>query len=217
MTTSREKDPFGPSPEQQRQRQIFVTTFSMLAKLMYIDGKTSREEARILDTIMDHELELTAERKRFAIEVIRLARDDGQTFEDHARRFQELFGTKPEMYSWIVDILTRLASADGSIDDSEDRLLKSAAEVFKLPEESVSHLRRQHQPLASATDFATLGVQHDTTAEEIDARYQQLREQYDVSRLRDQNVPDELIALAEKRLEEFEAAYKRVQASAQRA
>ncbi|MCB0359411.1 MAG: TerB family tellurite resistance protein, partial [Bdellovibrionales bacterium] len=82
MTTSREKDPFGPSPEQQRQRQIFVTTFSMLAKLMYIDGKTSREEARILDTIMDHELELTAERKRFAIEVIRLARDDGQTFED---------------------------------------------------------------------------------------------------------------------------------------
>ena len=56
------------SSDENRQTLFFLATFSMLGKLSKADGRVSSEEIRVVEQLMDRNLKLSAEARKFAIE-----------------------------------------------------------------------------------------------------------------------------------------------------
>jgi len=123
-----------PIPLSKREELFFVSTFSLLAKLSKADGRLSRSEIDKVGLFMSRSLRLNFEQKKIAIAVFRKAKESSNTFENSAYSFYKLYKKNPIMLENIILLMLSLAYADGDFSTEEEKLIKSAAKVFKLTE-----------------------------------------------------------------------------------
>lgn len=126
------------------QATFIVCTFSMLGKIAEADGEVSPDEIRRIGEFVDRELKLDAKTRALALRVFEEALESPLELRDYAERFQSAFPDRVQRQEQMIDILTAVSAADGTLSPEEDRLIRSAALLIGLTEPGYLRIREKH-------------------------------------------------------------------------
>jgi DnaJ like chaperone protein len=199
-----------PNPHEQAQAAFFLSTFSMLAKMARADGRVTESEIALTRSFMRNELQLDPQAEQLAINVFRAAKESPTPFEEFARQFYSLFHREAQMLHAMVDMLVRLAMADGQLHPEERRLLEHAAETFGIDLRSFENIVGT-QSSDFSRHYATLGLQSEATFAEVKSAYRKKVTEYHPDKVIAKGLPDEFIHLAETRFREIQEAYEAIE------
>jgi DnaJ like chaperone protein len=188
---------------------FFVATFSMLAKVAQADGRISPEEIHAVEHFMAHELNLAPESKRFAVEIFETAIHSPMEFEDFAGQFYHQFQNQPRLLDLMIDLLLRLSVADGTLTESEEKLINSAARIFHFTEEKYHELKSRYAPDFEKY-YAILGTNSRASDDEIKRQYRKLVKEYHPDKIASKGLPEEFTKLANDKFREIQDAYDAV-------
>jgi DnaJ like chaperone protein len=197
------------SYHEESQMTFFVATFSMLAKVASADGRISPEEIHALEDFMAHELNLTPESKRFAVEIFETALNSPMAFEDFAHQFYNQFHNQPRFLDLMMDMLLRLSVADGTMSESEEKLIRSAARIFNFSEKKYTELKSRYAPDFEKY-YAILGTTSRASDDEIKRQYRKLVKEYHPDKIASKGLPEEFTKFANDKFREIQEAYDRV-------
>lgn len=186
---------------------FFVSVFSMLAKMAKADGKVSKAEIESVEAFMANQLGLDSQGRTFAINIFRSALGSPEPFESFARQFYYRFQYDPELLDMMVDMLLRVAYADGEMTQMEEELAYTAARIFGISSSSFDFMKSRYARL-SRRSYSVLGVEDGASDAEIKSRYRKLVHEFHPDKLASKGVPDEFAKYARERFEEIQAAYE---------
>ncbi len=202
------KTPFGVA---EAQAVFFVSVFSMLAKLAKADGAVSQGEVAVIENFIVNTLQLDAERRAFAINAFRVAKNSPEPFEAFAFQYYQLFAGKTELLELMVDLLLSVAMVDGQMNQVEESMIRQAVYIFHLPDSRYQQLKARYLPKESTTDYyAVLGCKAGDKLELIKKAYRQLVMEYHPDRLANKGVSEEFRKFSEKKFREIQDAYEKV-------
>ena len=195
------------SEEERRQGIFFLATFSMLGKLSKADGQVTQDEIELVEQIMQQQLQLDPQAREFAIRVFTEAKKSDVPFERYARQFHEEFEDFPDVLSSLVDLLLRLAHADGVLHAEEVRLIEQAVSIFGIEEEYQQLKARYTNGNDLVRSFEILGAEPDESLAEVKKKYRRLAMEYHPDRVQARGVAPELASAAEERFKEIQQAF----------
>ena len=195
------------SAEENRQTLFFLATFSMLGKLSKADGKVSVEEIRVVEQLMDRNLNLSSDARKFAIDIFNEAKNSEDQFRDYAIQFYEEFSDSKEALFQMVDLLLTLANADGVMHPAEEKLIAEAVVIFGL-DQQYSQLKA---PYSNSDELEKslkiLGAAENESFSEIKKKYRRLAMKHHPDKVQAQGVSPELVAVSEARFKEIQHAF----------
>jgi DnaJ like chaperone protein len=198
-----------PSMLEETQLAFFVGTFSMLAKLAKADGRVRKEEIDTIESFALNDLGLTPSSREIAFNIFRAALDSPASFEDFAMQFYGHFRNQPQMIEMMVDILLRVAVADGSMDLAEETLILSAARIFRFDQNRLNQLKSRY--IASSDKFYDiLGCSRQDTDETVKRHYRHLVQTYHPDKIAGKGLPEEFTQLAQDKFREIQEAYEAI-------
>lgn len=201
----------GPSmtSEETSQLVFFTACFSMLGKLARADGAPSEKEIASIRRFMEADLQLNPQSRKAAEGIFRMAQANPQPFEDFARQFYQHFHDRPELLEMMADILVRVAAADGVIQESEDRLIRLAANLFHFSEDILAQIKSRHVPQTNPS-YQVLGCSPSDTDETIKSRYRKLARDFHPDTIASKGLPEEFVVFAHEKFREIQEAYEAI-------
>jgi DnaJ like chaperone protein len=197
------------SSVEQHQLTFFVAAFSMLAKLARADGQVTREEVDSIENFMESDLRLDARGRNAAVNIFRTALNAPGTFEDFARQFYGEFHNQPQMLEVMIDILLRVAVADGSISAKEEELIQSAVNIFHFSSVRYKQLKSQYVHTADKA-YAVLGCSPDDDDDQVKRCYRQRVREYHPDKIAAKGLPDEFTRFAQDKFREIQEAWEQI-------
>jgi DnaJ like chaperone protein len=191
------------------QLAFFVSTFSMLAKLVKIDGQVSNEEIDAVEFFASQDLKLSVQDKEIAFNVFRAALNSPAEFEDFAVQFYQHFQQKPQMIEMMVDILLRVSVADGDLNTHEERLIKRAVDIFHFGDQNYFQLKSRYVVIKNQA-YQILGCTPDDTDEQVKKQYRALVHSYHPDKIASKGLPEEFIQLAHDKFRQIQTAYDEI-------
>jgi DnaJ like chaperone protein len=202
------REPF--TPLEDAQMLFFVATFSMLGKLARVDGRVTPEESATLEAFMSRDLRLSPESRRVAIDIFQTAKASPEPFEAYAGQFAKAFRHQPQILEFMLDLLLRLAAADGAVNPAEERMIRAAAGFFGMDAETYRRLAERFG--GSGPDpYAVLGCTPSDSNEAIKKRYRQLVKEFHPDRIASKGLPEEFTHFAGEKFREIQQAYEAVE------
>ncbi|MDC7238767.1 MAG: co-chaperone DjlA [Spirochaetales bacterium] len=123
---------------------FFRSVFSMLGKLAVADGSISEQEKQTIYNFMRTDLRLDPVSQQSAMEIFNAAIRSGESFESYAREFYQSFRGNAQFTELVLDILLRVASADGNIHQEEEKLIQQAVGIFGYSQTSYDRLKSRY-------------------------------------------------------------------------
>ncbi len=197
------------NPEQKAQLTFFVATFSMLAKLVKADKNISREEISTIETFMVHDLHLDFQSRQVASRIFQTALESNETFESLASQFYGQFRSNPQLLELLIDILIRVAAADGNITRNEEELILQAVRIFGFTADYYRVIKQRYSK-AHDTAYAILGCSSDDSNETIKKKYKQLVFEHHPDTIASKGLPEEFVEYANKKFSEIQQAYETI-------
>lgn len=211
------------------QASYFISVFSMLAKMARADGVVTQHEIDLIQRFMRHEFDLDADAERAAVEIFRAAKDSPVGFAEFAQQFHEIFNNDPEVLHSMLDLLTRVAMADGQLHPGEQQLLAEAAGIFGIDAQHAQFIFAQHgatggrrahgrsgatppPPPATKAPYDVLGIEPGASDAEVKSRYRKLVTEFHPDKIIAKGLPDEFVKFAEQRFREIQEAYESIRA-----
>jgi DnaJ like chaperone protein len=194
---------------EETQLAFFVGTFSMLAKLVKADGQVRQEEIETIESFAHNDLGLDPPSWEVAFNIFRAAMDSPASFEDFALQFYGHFRHQPQMIEMMIDILLRVAVADGYMHLAEETLILSAARILHFDQTRLNQLKSKYVA-SSEKYYHVLGCERQDTDEIIKRRYRYLVQTYHPDKIAGKGLPDEFTQLAQDKFREIQEAYEMV-------
>lgn len=195
------------SANERNQFTVFIAVFSMLAKLTKADGPISQAEIRTIENFMHNDLNLDPQSKRTATTIFNTALDSPESFESFALQFYEHFRHQPQILEFMIDVLLRVSVSDAGLSQGEERLVRSAAGVFRLSEAVYDKIRSRYVSDAEKY-YSALGVGPEDPEDQIKKRYRLLVREYHPDVIVSKGLPDEFTKLAAEKFREIQEAYE---------
>jgi DnaJ like chaperone protein len=155
------------SQGEEAQLTFFVAAFSMIAKLAKADGRVSEEEIVAVENFMVYDLNLDPASRKLATNIFHAAIESQDNFNDFAAQFYSLFRTQYQMLDLMIDILLRVSVADGTLSQSEEKLILSAVRIFNFSDEKYNKLKsktlRNIMPSLNATATIQMSILRNST------------------------------------------------------
>ena len=211
------------------QATYFISVFSMLAKMARADGVVTQQEIDLVRAAMRGEMQLDDRSEKAAIKIFQAAKESPIGFEAFAQQFADTFSDDPEVVHSMLDLLTRLAMADGELHPGERRLLERAVGIFRLDPRRAQHIFAQHgamgaksrggagsgarpsrAPAARKASYDVLGVDADASDTQIRSSYRKLVSEFHPDKIIAKGLPDEFVKFAETRFREIQEAYEEI-------
>jgi len=199
------------SNDEQGQLTFFVAAFSMLAKMARADGHVSQAEIATIERFMTQELRLTPQSRNVAVNIFQTALNSPARFEDYAAQFYNQFRFQPQILEFMLDILLRVASADGTLSPAEEAMLKSAARQFGFGEARFQTFRSRYGDDIEK-DYAVLGCQRSDSMDTIKSAYRQRVHEFHPDKITAKGLPEEFTRFAEEKFREIQEAWEKVKA-----
>jgi len=197
------------SPIEHHQLTFFVAAFSMLAKLAQADGRVTQEEIDSIESFMEKDLRLNAESRNAAANIFRTALNAPGTFTDFARQFYEQFRNQPQMLELMVDILLRVAVADGSLAQGEESLILSAVNIFNFSNDRYEQMKSQYIRTADRA-YSVLGCSPEDADDQVKRCYRQRVQEYHPDKIAAKGLPDEFTRFAQDKFREIQEAWEQI-------
>jgi len=197
------------SPNEESQFAFYIGAFSMLAKLSKADGRVSQEEVTSIEQFMLYDLKLNSESQGVAMNIFQAALNSPGTFQDFAAQFYSRFRLQPQLLDVMIDILLRVSMADGTLAESEERMILSAKILFNISDSQYTAIESRYIQ-DDDKFYAILGVTPKDTSEAIKTKYRSLVKEYHPDMIASKGLPEEFTQLAEEKFREIQEAYDAV-------
>jgi DnaJ like chaperone protein len=194
---------------EESQLAFFVSTFSMLAKLVKADGQVSQKELDVVEKFAAHDIGLSGEHRRVALNLFSAALESPASFEDFAVQFSQRFSGQSQLIEMMIDILLRVSVADGRLTTSEEALILSAVRIFGLNEGRYTQIKSRYVDSADKA-YQILGCRKEDSNEQIKKQYRTLVHSYHPDKVLSKGLPDEFVELAHDKFREIQAAYEQI-------
>jgi len=189
-----------------RQIGFTIGVIALGAKMARVDGEVSEVERAAFRDFFEVPPGEEANVERF----FDLARRDAGGFETYARQVAALFPDAPEILENVIEGLFSIAQADGRIDAAEADYLAKVANIFGLPSSRFERARAAALGAVECEPCVVLGIDPLATDEQIrEAWLRQVRANHP-DRLMAQGLPEEAIAMANRKLALINDAYDRL-------
>jgi DnaJ like chaperone protein len=106
-------------------------------------------------------------------------------------------------------MLLRLSVADGTMSESEEKLIRSAARIFNFSEKKYTELKSRYAPDFEKY-YAILGTTSRASDDEIKRQYRKLVKEYHPDKIASKGLPEEFTKFANDKFREIQEAYDRV-------
>lgn len=197
----------GLSVGESTQLTFYVAAFSMLAKLVQVDGQAKQEEINSVEQFMIRDLNLDPYGQRITKNIFFTALRSPQRFEDFAYQFYSQFHAQPQFLELMIDILFRVAAADGNLNPGEENLIHAAVRIFQFNEKDYQKIRQKYTGVVDKS-YAILGCDKGDPDEVIKSRYRKLVSDYHPDKIASKGLPDEFIKFANAKFQEIQTAYE---------
>ncbi len=213
----------------QAQMTFFVATFSMLGKMANADGHISETERSIVRFFMSQDLRLSAQDQDFAMRIFDTAAVSNESFDKFAEQFYQSFYGDPQMIEMMMDILVRVAMADGVLSDQENQFIAKAAMCMRYPAGNVEYLKTkygyqqksQQSGYSSGTSgrndagslaaaYSVLGCSSSDSDEDIKAKYKKLIKEFHPDVIASKGLPEEFMKFATEKFDQIQKAYEAI-------
>jgi len=202
----------GFSSLESRQGLYFAATFSMLGKLAKADGMVTPHEIEVIERVMRNNLRLSADARKFAIDIFNVAKDSDERFEDFAGQFYAEFGSSPEMLASLIELLLLLAYADGDLHDAEEIMILDAVRIFGL-QDQYRQLKSRFSGIPGdiGTYYEILGAKKGDELQSVKKKYRKLAMEYHPDRVQAKGMPPEFAQASEDKFKEIQHAFDMVE------
>ncbi len=191
------------------QLTFFVAAFSMLAKLVKADGHIEKEEIVTIERFMVEDLNLDPESRGYARNIFQTALHSHETFEQFAAQFYQQFQYKPQFLELLIDILLRVAVADGGLNENEERIIYSAVRIFNFSEAKYQTFRSKYVSDVEKY-YAVLGCSSKDSDDRIIQQYRNLAQDYHPDKIVSKGLPEEFVKFATDKFREIQHAYETI-------
>jgi DnaJ like chaperone protein len=189
-----------------RQIGFTIGVIALGAKMARVDGQVSEVERAAFRDFFEVPPGEEANVERF----FDLAKRDAGGFETYARQVAALFPDAPEILENVIEGLFSIAQADGRIDAAEAEYLAQVARIFGLPSSRFERAKAAALGVVECEPCVVLGIDPLATDEQIrEAWLRQVRANHP-DRLMAQGLPEEAIAVANRKLALINDAYDRL-------
>ncbi len=198
-----------PSGQQRAQITFFVGAFSMLAKLVQADGRVTTSEISSIENIMASDLHLDPVSRNTAMRIFNSALNSSDSFGTFARQFYDEFRSQPQILELMLDILVRVAAADGDFSQKEEALILEAAGIFMFDKSRYQRIKERYVKDDSRY-YAVLGVDRNSSNEDIKKAYRKLVSEYHPDKIAAKGLPEEFSKFAADKFREIQEAYENI-------
>jgi len=188
---------------------FFVASFSMLGKMAFADGRVSSEETRLVDQFARAQMRLDDNTRAFAMQIFQKAAASSSTFEEFATQFRDSFSSQPQMLRVMLEMLLRVAMADGTMHPHEGKILLLAVQIFGVSSEEYARMKEQHCP-DTDKHYAVLGCKPNAPMEEVKKKHRQLVRDFHPDTIFSKGLPEEFNEFAKSKFREIQEAYESI-------
>ncbi len=198
-----------PQTEFDKQFLFYVTLTSLVAKMAKADGIITRDEIRVFDDFLKKELRLSVEERKIVAQIFNQAKHSPEDPMNFARQFRQLIGHQPEVLHTMIQLLFKIALADGQYHPEEEKFIRQVAQIFGLSSFEFEQIRALFVQVNHKA-YQILGVHPQANIAEIKSAYKKLVNQYHPDRLMAKGVPEDFIQLANEKMIEINNAYEQI-------
>lgn len=200
---------------------FFKSVFSMLGKLSIADGSISEQEKQTIYNFMRTDLRLDPISQQSAMEIFNAAIRSGESFETYAREFYQSFQGNAQFTELVLDILLRVAAADGNIHREEEKLIQQAVGIFGYSQTSYDRLKSRHGfsggsssssagSSSSGGAYGILGCSPSDTDDVVRKAYRKKVNEFHPDKISAKGLPEEFTQFASERFNEIQAAWDNI-------
>ncbi len=193
---------------EQTQAAYFVSMFSILGKLAKIDGVVTRDEIAVVEQFIDN-LAIAEEQKQFARQVFSEAKDSNYSIDDFAIQFGQIGRAQPTVLISFLDVLFRVAAADGKFHHSEESALNRIKDIFRIDDQQFDNIKALYFKDVDRF-YKVLNCTLESSDGEIKSSYKKLVKEFHPDRVVSKGLPEEFTEFATKRFREIQEAYEEI-------
>ena len=202
------------------QAAFFTATFSVMGHIAKADGHVSEDEIAAARAVMA-QMNLDAERQRAAIELFNRGKQPGFVLEPVLLDLRRECRGRRDLLLMFLQIQLQAALADGVLHPAEQAIFIRLCESLGISplelRQYEAFIRAQQafrggRTAASAPDrlaeaYRTLGVSPQASDAEIKKTYRRLMAQHHPDKLVAKGLPEEMIRLAQEKVQVINVAY----------
>lgn len=198
---------------EQTQAAYFVCVFSILGKLAKADGTVTRDELNVVNQFIDG-MNISESEKQFARQVFTEAKSSAYSIDDFALQFYQISRGQPQVLLSFMDVLFRVAAADGRLDPAEEAVLRRIKDIFRISEQQFDGLRATYASTGTDLDryYKSLNCTPDSSDEEVRRNYRKLVKDFHPDTIISKGLPEEFVEFAGSRFREIQEAYEKIRA-----
>jgi len=193
---------------EQVQASYFVCIFSILGKLAKIDGQVTRGEIAVVEEFISH-MNMPDREKQFAKEVFNEAKQSAFTIEEFAEQFYLLSKHQPTVMLSFLDVLLKLAAADGTLHSQEERALNIIQTIFHVSDKQFEGLKGAYFKDVEKY-YKILNCTSSCSDQEIKSNYKKLVKEFHPDTIISKGLPEEFVQFATDRFQEIQGAYDKL-------
>ena len=217
--------------EHLRAERMMISCISGLcAHVASADGSFTSEEYSAFQSVLRDDLRLKRSQWKRSNLIFKEALFSPHSFQMHAAQYYEMFRSQRIVLLNTIELLFRLAVADGRLDPKEEKVIRDAAHIFSLRQDEYNSLLHLHAPdfKGHAPDFKgaiigngeteevdplknayrTLDATFQDSMEEITKKYRKLLHEYHPDKIQSKGLPDGFVRYANNKVLEIKDAYE---------
>ncbi len=206
------------------QSAFFTATFAVMGHMAKADGKVTREEIAIAESVMQ-QMQLSAAQKQLAMALFAQGKQDRFPLEQALQQLRSASHRSRHLLQMFMEILIATALADGHLHASEHKVLEQCANTLGFNEfefrlllqrqQASSHMHSGQPSTSSKLHDAcrVLGVSNDASMEEVKKAYRRLLNQHHPDKLVAKGLPQEMMEMAGRKTMEIKEAYELIRKS----
>lgn len=219
---------FQPGQQERVQAAFFTATFSVMGHIAKADGKVTRDEIRMAESVMTH-MGLEPEVRESAKKLFNEGKSDGFPLDDVLDQFKQEIHRRSTLIQVFLEIQLQAAYADGKLDDNEEKILIHICQRLGVPLEKLSRLEEMlkagfgqgsYQSSAGTSRttsledaYAIVGVDKSASDAEVKKAYRRLMSQHHPDKLVAKGLPEEMIKDATEKTQQIKDAYEQIKES----
>jgi DnaJ like chaperone protein len=214
------------------QDAFFTATFSVMGHVAKADGVVSEDEIQAANAVMSH-MNLDPAQRLAAIQLFNQGKETGFDLDVVLRALRIACHGRRDLLGMFLQIQVHAAMADGSIEAAERRLLERICDLLSI---SSYELNQYIQFIQAQQRFAggragagggtaysrsdkltaayqTLGVAATATDAEIKTAYRRLMKENHPDKLVARGLPENMIKLAQEKVQQINVSYDAIKAA----
>ncbi|HEX6549273.1 MAG TPA: co-chaperone DjlA [Gammaproteobacteria bacterium] len=217
----------GAAGSERAQAAFFTATFSVMGHIAKADGRVSEDEIRAARAVMAH-MNLAPDQQRAAMALFNQGKQPDFPLESVLHQLRDECGRQPALLRMFLQIQLQAAYADGVLHPAEQAIFNricvmlyiSQAELHMYAESVRAQYgfgggqrTAQPRPDTLAEAYKTLGVTADMDDAAIKRTYRRLMTQNHPDKLVAKGLPEEMIRLAQEKVQQINAAYDEIKSA----